>query len=421
MKVTSSAALAVLTISKGDLETDPSLQWIVQATNPLQLKVETTKNAPMKLEFVGGVALTQRNSIVRSLCGMGLQNSLDRAPYYCMGGHAAAVGASPQHAVAIASISSWMSVADSARVAVDPDLLTQLNAHLGTRAFLVPSFQCTIADVDVAMVLLKIWKDNIPSFPNIHRWFLSVASTLIAQGVKFPSMDPTLEPSLSPLFFYGTEQISVPQPPRPTSDSWQHATKKEQKKAEEKKPQEKDQKPQKEGQVQQPADSFDISALDIRVGKIIKAWHHPESDKLFCEEIDIGEEGPRQIASGLRPFYQVSDLEGRRVVVLCNLKSRNLGGFQSHGMVLCASNADHTCVEFIDPPPNAKIGERVCFEGFKGEPEPPNKIAKKKIFESLAPNLKTDSNGVCIWKGALSQTTDGPIRASKGMPNAHVS
>lgn len=32
------------------------------------------------------------------------------------------------------------------------------------------------------------------------------------------------------------------------------------------------------------------------------------------------------------------------MLVLANLKARNLGGFKSHGMVLCASNDDHTQV-----------------------------------------------------------------------------
>lgn len=31
------------------------------------------------------------------------------------------------------------------------------------------------------------------------------------------------------------------------------------------------------------------SKLDVRVGVIVKAWEHPDSDKLFCEEIDLGE------------------------------------------------------------------------------------------------------------------------------------
>lgn len=44
--------------------------------------------------------------------------------------------------------------------------------------------------------------------------------------------------------------------------------------------------------------------------------------RLYCEEIDVGEEEPRKIASGLVPHYSVDEMEGRRVVVFCNLKVR---------------------------------------------------------------------------------------------------
>ncbi|EED89781.1 probable methionyl-trna synthetase, partial [Thalassiosira pseudonana CCMP1335] len=144
---------------------------------------------------------------------------------------------------------------------------------------------------------------------------------------------------------------------------------------------------------------IDISALDIRVGKIIRAWEHESAEKLYCEEIDVGEDSPRKIASGLRPFYKLDEMQDRMVLVLCNLKARNLVGFPSHGMVLCASNADHTAVEFAVPPPTAKIGDRVMFDGITGEPEAENKVAKKKMFEVLAPDLKTDEGGVVVWKG----------------------
>jgi phenylalanyl-tRNA synthetase alpha chain len=117
------------------------------------------------------------------------------------------------------------------------------------------------------------------------------------------------------------------------------------------------------------SNAIDVSKLDIRVGVIKKAWLHEEADKLFCEEIDIGEEsGPRKIASGLRAHYALDDLEGQRVLVLSNLKERKLVGFPSHGMVLCASSADGSKVEFIEPPADAKIGERVMVDGFVGEP-----------------------------------------------------
>merc|ERR1712048_493427 len=105
-----------------------------------------------------------------------------------------------------------------------------------------------------------------------------------------------------------------------------------------------------------------ISALDIRVGKILEAWPHKEADKLYCEKVDVGEDEPRQIISGLRQFYELNDMQNRMVLVLCNLKKRNLVGVPSHGMVLCASNSDKTSVEFVIPPDAAKIGERVVFE-----------------------------------------------------------
>jgi aminoacyl tRNA synthase complex-interacting multifunctional protein 1 len=419
MKVASSAALGTLTVSDSELANDELLQWILKIASAKQLKVQVKKNALLGLEC-SGQRLTQRSAIIRCLCGMGLHNALDNSPFYLMGGYSAAVAASPQNAMAIASISSWMSVADHAKT-FDPELLGTLNSHLETRAFLISSCcTCTIADIDLALVVLKKYKDDIANYPNVHRWVLACSSPLPENGITVPSVDPI--PQKAPIFFYGTEDVALPKRDQPKAP--QASAKKDIPKDQKEQQQLKQQQPKKEKkqpqQKQQPP-SFDVSALEIRVGVITKAWHHPESVKLFCEEIDVGEDAPRQIASGLRPFYQTADLEGRRVVVLCNLKARNLVGFSSHGMVLCASNADHTKVEFMEPPDDAKIGERVLFEGFEGDPEPENKIAKKKIFEGLAPDLKTNAEGVCLWNGATSKTSGGPIKASKGMPDAQVS
>lgn len=51
----------------------------------------------------------------------------------------------------------------------------------------------------------------------------------------------------------------------------------------------------------------------------------------------------------------------QQVVVLCNLKPRNMRGIKSHGMLLCASNDAHDAVEPLDPPADAPVGERVWF------------------------------------------------------------
>ena len=70
-----------------------------------------------------------------------------------------------------------------------------------------------------------------------------------------------------------------------------------------------------------PADLPEICKLEFKVGLITKVWVHPDADKLYCEEIDVGEEGgPRQIASGLRPHYSEDEMLGKRVLVVANLK-----------------------------------------------------------------------------------------------------
>lgn len=116
---------------------------------------------------------------------------------------------------------------------------------------------------------------------------------------------------------------------------------------------------------------------------------------------------------------------GRKVLVLANLKARKLGGFPSHGMVLCASNAAHTEVKFVEVPASANVGARVIFEG-EGvgpvvEPLEPNKLAKRKVFETVAPDLVTDAEGVCRFKGAPFAIAGSGEVCTAPLPNAHVS
>jgi glutamyl-tRNA synthetase len=155
-----------------------------------------------------------------------------------------------------------------------------------------------------------------------------------------------------------------------------------------------------------------ITALDIRVGEIVNVWEHPEADKLYCEEINVGEDQPRSIASGLRPYLSKEEMLGRRVLVLCNLKERKLVGFPSHGMVLCASNADHSVVKLVSPPVDAKIGERVTVPDFdftdeSGAPVTENVLGKKKVWEQLAPHLITSRYGVPQFLGRPLMTSAG--------------
>ena len=96
------------------------------------------------------------------------------------------------------------------------------------------------------------------------------------------------------------------------------------------------------------ADEISINSLDLRVGVIRSVIRHETAEKLYCEEIDIGEDVPRPIASGLVPFYTLSQMQDRRVIVVANLLPRKLVGFKSNGMVLCASKIGDDGQEIVE-------------------------------------------------------------------------
>jgi aminoacyl tRNA synthase complex-interacting multifunctional protein 1 len=166
---------------------------------------------------------------------------------------------------------------------------------------------------------------------------------------------------------------------------------------------------------QQNTNLPDICKLEFKVGVITRVWVHPDADKLYCEEIDVGEEeSPRQIASGLRPHFTEEQMLGQRLLVVSNLKAKNLVGFKSHGMVLCAAgpleNGEER-VEFVEPPEGVPVGEIITFDGLP-PPEPWSgaQVEKKKIFQACMPKMKTTKDCVATWDGHEFMTTLGPCK-----------
>ncbi|GFH28629.1 tRNA-binding domain-containing protein [Haematococcus lacustris] len=164
-----------------------------------------------------------------------------------------------------------------------------------------------------------------------------------------------------------------------------------------------------------PAADADITACDIRVGKILRCEKHPDADSLYVEQIDVGEPEPRTIVSGLVGFVPLEQMQERLVLVICNLKARNMRGVKSHGMVLCASNSAHDQVEPLAPPPTSRPGERVWFGEGNAEQPPAveaNRLQKKKIWEAVQPLLRTNAQGLATFKGLPCLTATGPVVAA---------
>ena len=191
----------------------------------------------------------------------------------------------------------------------------------------------------------------------------------------------------------------------------------------------------------------EFTKIDIRVGKITKIWAHPEADKLYCEEIDVGEDAPREIASGLKEHYTLEEMQDRKVLVVCNLKAAKIVGFTSNGMVLAAKvclsifisvcsiitckvqpdkyslisnrliathvqSDDGKQVEIVSPPADAPVGERVFIDGLSGEPFSSTQVKKKKTWDTVSKDLKTINGGVATWDGKEIKTSAGVCSAA---------
>ncbi|XP_072938140.1 tyrosine--tRNA ligase, cytoplasmic [Epargyreus clarus] len=175
------------------------------------------------------------------------------------------------------------------------------------------------------------------------------------------------------------------------------------------------------GNANAATDEITPSKLDIRVGRIVEVSLHPDADSLYVEKIDVGEAEPRTIVSGLVNFVPIEEMQNRDVVVLCNLKAAKMRGVESKGMVLCASIDEPKLVEPLLPPKDSNPGDRIIIEGYEtGEPDDVLN-PKKKVWEKLQADLKTNDNLLAVWQGnkLISKVNGNPVM-TKSMKNAPI-
>ena len=83
----------------------------------------------------------------------------------------------------------------------------------------------------------------------------------------------------------------------------------------------------------------DFDKIDFRVGTIVKAEKHPKADKLLVFQVKLGTE-LRQVISGVAGSFKPEEMVGKKVIVVANLKPRQLRGMESKGMLLFADNGE---------------------------------------------------------------------------------
>uniref|UniRef100_A0A2K6EFJ6 Aminoacyl tRNA synthetase complex interacting multifunctional protein 1 n=1 Tax=Propithecus coquereli TaxID=379532 RepID=A0A2K6EFJ6_PROCO len=162
---------------------------------------------------------------------------------------------------------------------------------------------------------------------------------------------------------------------------------------------------------------IDVSRLDLRIGCILSARKHPDADSLYVEEVDIGETAPRTVVSGLVNHVPLEQMQNRMVILLCNLKPAKMRGVLSQAMVMCASSPEK--VEILAPPDGSVPGDRITFDAFPGEPDK-ELNPKKKIWEQIQPDLRTNDECVAMYKGAPFEVKGKGVCRAQTMANSGI-
>eukprot|EP00180_Rhodochaete_pulchella_P000116 Plantae.Rhodophyta-Rhodochaete_pulchella.ctg1074.p1 GENE.Plantae.Rhodophyta-Rhodochaete_pulchella.ctg1074~~Plantae.Rhodophyta-Rhodochaete_pulchella.ctg1074.p1 ORF type:complete len:754 (-),score=133.53 Plantae.Rhodophyta-Rhodochaete_pulchella.ctg1074:82-2343(-) len=140
------------------------------------------------------------------------------------------------------------------------------------------------------------------------------------------------------------------------------------------------------------ADDSGAFRLDLRVGRIVEAGTVEGSDKLYLCKVDVGEvSGPRQVVAGLRDMYSIEDLQGRQVVLVCNLQPASLAGHESQGMILVAEKKKATRILEC---PGANPGDAVSAGNLVLVREP---LLDRKGFQTASKGVRVGANQQLVF------------------------
>ncbi len=106
----------------------------------------------------------------------------------------------------------------------------------------------------------------------------------------------------------------------------------------------------------------DWSKVDLRVGKVVSVEEVIGSDKLLKLSVDFAEKSHRTIMSGIKKFYSIKELKGKKFVFLTNLEPRKIMGVSSEAMILASHSKDNKGDEKLSlfvPDKDADIGSKL--------------------------------------------------------------
>ncbi|MFH1101656.1 MAG: methionine--tRNA ligase [Methanobacteriota archaeon] len=157
-----------------------------------------------------------------------------------------------------------------------------------------------------------------------------------------------------------------------------------------------------------------FSKLDLRAAKVLDINDHPQADKLYILQIDLGALGKRTIVAGMKPYYQKEEMLGKTIIVVTNLKPAKLRGVESQGMLLAAD--DGQGIVSLLHIQNTEPGAEITVEGIPREPVP---LVEFDEFKQITMTVNNQQHAT--YKGKLLKNKQNTVTAHKKVKEgAHI-
>ncbi len=109
-----------------------------------------------------------------------------------------------------------------------------------------------------------------------------------------------------------------------------------------------------------------FAKLNLKVAHISEVAPHPNADKLYVLQLDIGNDEKRQLVAGMKPYYKPEQLLGKHIIFISNLQPANIRGIDSNGMLLAGEKDG--IVRVLEAT-EAHAGDQVFVEGITPKKE----------------------------------------------------
>jgi methionyl-tRNA synthetase len=123
------------------------------------------------------------------------------------------------------------------------------------------------------------------------------------------------------------------------------------------------------GEVEEESEEV-IPTPRLTVGKVLDLKIHPNADRLYLLQVDLGKE-TRQIVAGMVQFFEPSELLQRNVLVVTNLKPARIRNEESNGMIAACEKGKKLDLFEVDAPLGTDVDlgeapeEEISIEEFK--------------------------------------------------------